>query len=247
MVHTVQQNKSFYTARQVKQAEAARRLYAMIGRPSPQDFENIIRLNLLLGCPTTVQDVQISNKIYGPDAGALKGKTTRRKPIPVRNDIVYIPPELIKIHRDVILCIDIMFADGMPLFVSISRSIKFTTIQSIPYRTHDTLCAAVQAISSLYKKAGFEVRTVLADGEFEHLRDACLDLNIHLNSTAANKHVPEIERQIRVIKERARAIWTSLAFQQWPRRLVIELLAFVIFCLMPSLTRVEYLQALVLA
>ena len=42
----------------------------------------------------TVEDVNIAEKIFGPDMGTLKGKTTRRKPKPVTTDTVEILPEI---------------------------------------------------------------------------------------------------------------------------------------------------------
>lgn len=145
--------------------------------------------------------------------------------------MIFVPPELIQIHKNVLLTIDVMFVNSHPFFVSISRNIKFTTIQALPNRTHDSLMIALKAILGIYNKAGFHIQTVLADGEFEHLRPACVDAGIHLNTTSANEHVIDIERQIRVLKERARAIWTSLPFRSWPKRMIYELMAFVVFWL----------------
>ena len=44
------------------------------------------------------------------------------------------------------------------------------------------------------------------DNEFEALKSHLDEMNITLNTTAASKHIPGIEYQIPVIKERARAI-----------------------------------------
>jgi hypothetical protein len=63
------------------------------------------------------------------------------------------------------------------------------------------------------------------DNEFAPLKD---DLpKINLNSTAADEHVSEIERQIRAIKERSRAIRSTLPFKRLPVRIIIELMNFV--------------------
>ena len=45
-------------------------------------------------------------------------------------------------------------------------------------------------------------------------------LGITLNVTAANEHVPEIERRFRVIKERARGIRNSLLYITMPKIIV---------------------------
>ena len=47
------------------------------------------------------------------------------------------------------------------------------------------------------------MQTALMDMEFEKLRDMLP--NVTLNTTAAREHVGEIERKIRVVKERARS------------------------------------------
>ena len=75
---TVAQNRSLYTARQLKQADLAWRLYTMIGRPSHASFIKIIRDNLLKNCPITTTDANIALSINGPNRDGIRGKTTRQ-------------------------------------------------------------------------------------------------------------------------------------------------------------------------
>jgi len=46
---------------------------------------------------------------------------------------------------------------------------------------------------------------------------------INLNTTARDKHVPEIERYIRTVKERIRATTSTLPFEQFPHHLIVEI------------------------
>jgi hypothetical protein len=70
------------------------------------------------------------------------------------------------------------------------------------------------------------VVTTLMDREFEPIWN---DINgTILNTTAASEHVPEIERHICVIKERARAIVSTLLFKNLPSRMIIELIHFIL-------------------
>lgn len=231
LLNTVSENKSFYTPRQRRQADEARRVYVMIGRPSMKDYENIVRLNLIPDCPVTIEDIRTANKIYGAEIAALKGKTTRNTSPQVRTDQVHVPPEIKEIHQLVTIAIDLMFVNKIPFFVTISRNIKFTTIQHLENRTKTSLCAALKCVYDIYKRSGFSISTVLADGEFNQLEIFCIELGLTLKTTAANEHVPDIERQLRVIKERARAIRCTLPFDRIPKRVIIEMMSFVVFWL----------------
>ena len=54
---------------------------------------------------------------------------------------------------------------------------------------------------------------------------------INTNPTATSEHLLEIERQIGVIKERARSIRIKLPFQNLPKGIIIELMNFVVMWL----------------
>ena len=47
-------------------------------------------------------------------------------------------------------------------------------------------------------------------------------MGIILNITSHDKHPPEIERFMRTIKERVRAVFNTLPFEQYPNRLIVE-------------------------
>ncbi len=55
--------------------------------------------------------------------------------------------------------------------------------------------------------------------------------NITINTTAAREHVGEIERKIRVVKERARGTMASLPYLTLPKIMIIELMHFCILWL----------------
>ena len=52
-----------------------------------------------------------------------------------------------------------------------------------------------------------------------------------LNKTGAHDHIPEVERQIQVIKDRMRAHHTNLPFPRFTRRTTIELAKYVVMFL----------------
>jgi len=125
LVSSVEENKMGFTKRQFEDAKQARRLYHIVGCPTVENFKHILRQNIIKNCPVTVEDVNIAEKIFGPDIGALKGKTVRKAPIRVKEDLVEIPPEIYDKHKDIVYCMDIMYVNGMPMLTGIDRSIRF--------------------------------------------------------------------------------------------------------------------------
>ena len=75
-----------FTPREIDQAKKARGLYQTLGTPSITDFKAIVRSNTIKNCPVTLEHISTAEQIFGPDIGALKGKTTRRNPQPVVKD-----------------------------------------------------------------------------------------------------------------------------------------------------------------
>ena len=55
---------------------------------------------------------------------ALEGKTTHKAPTRVKEDYVEIPHKLKAKHSNLVLCIDIMFVDGMQMFTGIDCCLK---------------------------------------------------------------------------------------------------------------------------
>ena len=102
-------------------------MYHAIGTPSITDFKAIIRMNAIGNNPVTTKDIELAERIFGPDIGQLKGKSTRRTPIPVVKDEIEIPCELIRSQQDVTLCIDAMCVNGLWFLTTISHNIYFCT------------------------------------------------------------------------------------------------------------------------
>ena len=226
-INSVADNKAIYTRRQLERAELARRVYELVGRPSHAMFIKMIREQHLPNCPVTVDDANRAVKIYGTDVAALQGKTTRRTPEHVPSNQLYpLPLSLLDAHKQVTICFDIFFVDGITFFATVSRNIHFITVECITSRSIKThVIPAIKKVLNLYHARGFTIITAHADEEFQSLRDPLLALaNIHLNIAATNEHVPEIERAIRTIKERNRATVSALPFKHYPKLIKREII-----------------------
>ena len=223
VVNTVRDNKKNYTNNDYQHALRARELQIIMGRPSTETFIAALKSNGLMNCPVTPGDVEAAEHIFGPDIGSLKGKTTRRSPPIVDSPIATVPAEVLKRYRKVTICIDIMYVNKIPMLISISRNIKFGTIEAIPNHKTATVLKGVTAILKLYRGKGFTIEMALMDGEFRHLRGELAGMGVTLNETSCDEHVGDIERYLRTVKERMRAIYSTLPFNKVPARLFIEM------------------------
>ena len=116
---------------------------------------------------------------------------------------------------------DVMFVNGL------SRKIRLLTVEFLPSCTAAKLTDYLVKVSKLYAQGGFTVRTILMDQEFDKVKDKTPSLEV--NTTAAREHVGEIERGIRLVKERCRGTRAIMPFQQMPKLFMIHL---VCFCVM---------------
>jgi hypothetical protein len=231
MVNTVADNKSNYTNRMYERAMLARHIQKLIGRPTSAEFMKIVSLNLIPNCPVTRDDIANAEKIFGPDIGSLKGKTVRRTTEHVEVAATPVPSTIMSEYRDVIIGADIMFVNKLPFFVTISRHIKFGTAELIADQKHETLVKAARDVHNIYKKRGFNITTVLMDGQFEGITGDLAGFGVTVNTVARGEHVPEAERYIRTIKERARCVYNTMPFKKIPGRMVAELIYYSVFWL----------------
>jgi hypothetical protein len=229
LINTVSGNKDKYSSTDCDRADLARRLQVRIGQPSTKDF--IVERNLLPNCPVTKADIQIAENIYGAKIGALKGKTTRQRAHAVTTFITPISSQVMNKFQSITLCVDIMYINKIPMLVTISRHIRFGTIEAIPNKNNITMVKCAQNAMKLYTHGGFKVTCALMDGKFESLGGYLADNGVILNTTARDEHVGDIERYIRTVKERVRAIYNMLPFQQIPACLIIEMIRYSVFWL----------------
>ena len=214
--NTVSENKEGFTPRQIKGAEVARALYSPLIYPSDKDYKWVIFINQTKNCPVTVQDVEFAQKVWGNNIAALKGKITRRNPNVVYRYQVKISAGLIKLHKEVFLICDIFFVKKIPFFMTLSRKIYFTEVNYLENCTVPLISKAFKEIYQYYLHRGFCITTVNADRKFGPLKILIESLigGPLVNLATANKHIPDIKRKIRVVKERCTATLQGIYFQR---------------------------------
>jgi len=223
LVGTVASKKAKCTNEDYSKALLAREMQIRMGQPSTKEFLRIISKNLPPNCPANRADVMAAEDIFGPDVGSPKGKTTRQRPDRVRPELTNIPSSAMDRHRTVALCADLMFINGIPMLVAVSRNIRFGTVEALPNQLGSTLANGIGKVKDICSRGGFRVEIALMDGQFETIRGDLANKGITLSATSEDEHVGDIERHIRTVKERVRATHNTLPFTKMPPRMIIEM------------------------
>ena len=178
-------------------------------------------MNTIKNLPITLDDINIAEQIFGPDVGALKGKTTRQQPAAVVSDYIYIPREIIDMHQNITLCMDGMKVNGIPFLTTISRNIMYRTAEWVQNQTPQAYRSVLDNVFSKYNHAGFRITTIHCDNEFQPLMAELKDVyTVTINFSNPQKHVPEAERNNRVIKEQFRASFHRLPYNKLPKTMI---------------------------
>ena len=116
------------------------------------------------------------------------------------SDYVAIIKQIKDRMKTIELSFDVMFVNKTPFVISLGKNMKLTTIKNVMDRKVATLLKSLCSIKSLYTNKNIIIKTLFMDNEFEVLRDDLREEVLTLKTTADDEHVPQIERQIKVVK-----------------------------------------------
>jgi hypothetical protein len=100
----------------------------MIGQTSYADFIAIIKNCLLPNVNIAIKDVEYADRIFGKELGSIQGKTVRTRPDVVVTNYIEIPPDIMELHCDVTISMDIMNVNRRQFLITTSRNIQFTRL-----------------------------------------------------------------------------------------------------------------------
>ena len=213
---TIEQRAAIYPKKAVHRAVAARRLQARLGYPSSTDFASMN----IQGADVTSRDVAIADHVFGPPTATLKGRTTKKASPP----IVPIAPVVIEANQSVE--IDVMFVNRLPFLVAIIVPLGYSLVDYVPNRKEKEIHESLFKFITKIRSRGITITHVVSDNEGSaHTAETKLNsMSIQLSTTAAGEKAHRVERRIRFIKERVRAIIHSL-----PYRLCAKLLTYCVY------------------
>jgi hypothetical protein len=180
-------------------------------RPGSREFMDI-SINHIRNCPINKQHIEMAERIFCPNLGSLKGKTTYHAPPHVVGHITLVSHDILTAHSNIHLTVNIMYINKLPFLITYSRLLRFATVEFLDNCQSPTLRRKLQSIFNLYHHRGFTITKLFADPEFEVLCPwfPCLD------TCSANNHIPDIEWFIRTMKDRSRSTYQMLPFKCIP-------------------------------
>jgi hypothetical protein len=112
-VSTVSDKAANYSKRAYQRAVEARRLQNILMRPASRKYKEVI-LDYLKDAKVTRADIAAAEDIFGPNVGALQGKTVRRPTPHVQSGVDPVPHDVLKLHKHITLTVDMMFINNLP-------------------------------------------------------------------------------------------------------------------------------------
>ena len=226
-VVTVSKNKNKYAIRQIKQAELAREYQRELGYTSSGQLIRIIGQGSLGKCDIVAQDVLRAIDIFGPDLGSLKGRTTSHK-AQLHEEISIIA----SIKEQQTMYIDLIFVNGLPYLLAVVNPLEYVMVHKLAKKDQHTLWTSLSSQLALINKYGFKIDMIRVDGESatntEWFHSRVGTLGIMLDTTGAGEAVAVVERKIRTVKERIRAVANMLPYnlaerlESWLVRYVVS-------------------------
>jgi Reverse transcriptase (RNA-dependent DNA polymerase) len=241
MVVTVSEKMKKYSKRQVRQAELAREYQRKLGYASPGQLIKMIGQGQLAKSGITAQDVVRSVDIWGPDLGSLKGKTTSHK-AQLEEEL---PVVRTKQFESQTMYLDLMFVNGLPFLIAVVNPLEYVMVNKLSKRDNWTLWGSLESNINHITKYGFKINMIRVDGEgaisTEWFENRVSSKGIILDTTGAGEAVAVVERKIRLVKERVRAITNTLPYtlteklEGWLVRYVVNRIV-----LVPTRNTVDY-------
>ncbi len=139
-----------------------------------------------------------------------------------------------------------MYFTGWIFLKTVSRNVRFITATLLIDRKKKTIMDAFKQVLKIYQGKGHKIQNIefnkedekgesihslIADNEFQLLRDDIEGMGIEVNIMSKIEHAPEIERQNIVIKERAKGIIQTLPYRMLPKKMRMTMIQYVVFWL----------------
>ena len=164
-VNVVKENIKYYTTQQITHGKRERELQTDLGC-STKALKAVVHSRIIDDNLVTSDHIDIAEKIWGKDVPILKGTDRQHQPKAIINDLIQLPPEIYEKHPEVVLEIDIMYVNTLPMLTEIDTTIKYKNFEHMTCCTVTEIHRALKTFHRIYNKRGFHVKRIDCDNEF---------------------------------------------------------------------------------
>ena len=222
-VDTVNNRITDYSAGQIGEAKRARDAIRMLGFPGEGSLTYDIMSGGMINNPVTPNALKIAADLFGRDVAAMKGKMTIQKAI--SNSMLEVQTDSDQVQD---MHTDVFEYEGQPCLLTVVSPMGLLIINAIlTEQTEDKMRLMLEGQVKTIRSRSFRISKILVDPAGQFIKMSKLPvLGVEVYPVGPNAHVRKAERAIRTVKDRARAVQSSLPWKL-PKSLVQYLLYFV--------------------
>ena len=120
-------------------------------------------------CPMTIQDINIAKMIFGKDICLSQGKSVQKQPPAVLSNCVAMPQQMRQLHNKIILFVDTFFIQKIPIFIALSKNIKFQMTAIVNNHKSTSFMEVLERVFAACNKREFTIVEIRGDPEFQVL------------------------------------------------------------------------------
>ena len=206
---TAAENEAAFTKREVTRSGHARKFQASLGFPPDDKLITALNAGTFLNCDILPSDVKRATAIWGLSVAALKGRTTRQRPLP--------PPQALITTRasdNQHMHCDLMFVNKQPYLVSITNPIGLILVALVEQVSAPALRQGVRRMFGTFAAKKINITHFTSDNE-RGITALFGDMNamgVTVVTVGPGQHDHTAERMIRTLKEAIRSTIFSLPY-----------------------------------
>ena len=220
-VQTVEENKLFYTPREVARAKKARDLLIATGSPSVADLKNRHSYQCYSKQPSPNRRRQSRREYFWQGRGDPERQDSQVEAATKSGQHYCYPSRDWQDQRLMGAIYRHYVCKGIPYLTTISGALYYRTAIPMKDQKAPELYATIDKVFRIYNGRDFIISDIHADNQFKPLLEDLQDeLECVIHFCPAGGHVPQGERNNRFLKERIRATYHQLPFKALPIKLM---------------------------